>query len=360
MIFKHSKLLPFSLLCLILLSCNISKPHLDIPQIKLVKTYKFDSKTTQFPVEGLSGIDYDNSTQQYIAITDDKAEKAPARFYTFQLDKNFNINFIKETEFFDVNNQKFELGKVDGESIRYISQTKFIWSSEAGKIRPNVYIYDLNTKQNIELELPEDIYPSKDGITGARHNNFIEGIAVSPNKKYLLLSLEAPLIQDDELPTIVKGSKTRILVYNLKKLTLLKQFFYYLDPIPEESKASLPLQDNGISEIMFFNDQTLLVLERAGVHVGDFNFEFNNRLYVLNFAEVDLKKHGNNEFDKVIPYPKKLLLNFKSLIGTEQLNLEAMTLGPKINNKTSLLFMSDNNFNPLNTTTLMVFTVGQD
>ena len=94
MTFIHSKYIVFSLLCLILLSCNTRKASSDLPHIKLIKTNKFDSKITKFPFEGLSGIDYDNFTQQYIAITDDKAEKGPARFYTFQLDKYFNISFI--------------------------------------------------------------------------------------------------------------------------------------------------------------------------------------------------------------------------------------------------------------------------
>jgi len=365
MILIHSKYLLFILLSITLVSCNdqVSTPSLltvtlSAPHIQLIKTYEFDTKVTKHPFEGISGIDYDNSTQQYIAITDDKAEEGPARYYKFQLDKNFKISNIKEKELFDSSNQKFELKKVDAESIRYISPTKFIWASELGKDRPNVFIYDSVTGTNEELELPEEVYPSKDLKFGSRKNNFIEGIAISPNKKYLLLSLEAPLIQDDNLPSLTKGGKTRVLVYDLKTLSFLTQFFYYLDPISTKSTASPPLHDNGISEIMFINERTILVLERSGRHVGDFNFEFDNRVYSVNLEDIHLTKQQSAIPNKILQIEKKIFLDFSSIKGLEQPNLEAMTLGPKINDLTSLIFISDNNFNTLNKTKLLIFTLG--
>lgn len=365
MTLTHSKYLLFILLSITLISCNVQVSPLSsltvtisAPSIQLIKTYEFVAKITKHPFEGISGIDYDNATQQYIVITDDKAEKGPARFYKFQLDENFEVSSIEEKELFDPNNQKFAFEKVDAESIRYISKDKFIWSSELGEERPNVFIYDFDTETNTELELPKDIYPSKDQNVGSRKNKFIEGIAVSPDKKYLLLSVEAPLIQDDNLPSITTGSKTRILVYDLENLTFLNQFFYYLDPISAKSTVPPLLHDNGISEIMFINERTLLVLERSGRHVGDFNFEFDNRVYSVNLEATHLTKQQSGISNKILQIEKKLFLDFNSLKDFEQLNLEAMTLGPKTNDMASLIFMSDNNFNPLDKTTLLVFTLG--
>ena len=81
---------------------------------------------TQFAgteIGGLSGISYDSVTQNYYAISDDRSQVNPARFYT--LNANFNANSFSSVTFTGVTSMRQPDGStyptlgIDPEDIRF-------------------------------------------------------------------------------------------------------------------------------------------------------------------------------------------------------------------------------------------------
>src|SRR5262245_24964683 len=73
-------------------------------------------------VGGLSGIDFDPSTGHYVSISDDRSEKAPARFYDLDIDVSAaglkGLTVLDHVTLKDKNGQPFATRTVDSESIR--------------------------------------------------------------------------------------------------------------------------------------------------------------------------------------------------------------------------------------------------
>lgn len=91
----------------------------------------------EFGIEfgGISGIDFDAASGRYIAISDDRSEKGPDRFYELDIDishdglKGIGVN--KHVAFLNAEGAVFSKADVDPEAIR-ISPDGIYWSSEGG------------------------------------------------------------------------------------------------------------------------------------------------------------------------------------------------------------------------------------
>ena len=107
-----------------------------------------------------------------------------------------------------------------------------------------------------------------------------------------------------------------------------------------------------MSEILALSADTFFVLERA------FGFVSSIRLYkvTVDNSVSDVKSYPALKDKKYIPLKKELLLDFSTLGLKRVDNIERMTWGYPLNgNKRSLLFVSDNNFNNLQITQLLLF-----
>ena len=138
-------------------------------------------------VGGLSGIDFDPSTGRYIAISDDRSEKAPARFY--DLDINVDANGLKDVAVVDhvtlkdKDGQPFAIKKVDGESIR-LGKDGIYWTSEGdGKALLPPFVRVANRDGNFlrEFSLPDGFAPTADKSAGIRDNLAFEGNTLLPD-----------------------------------------------------------------------------------------------------------------------------------------------------------------------------------
>jgi hypothetical protein len=133
--------------------------------LEFLGSYTLDVKSFKdTPIGGLSGITYDRQNDQFYAISDDRSERAPARFYTLklQLDTTSAQPSLKQVTIQDVtllkdeNGQTFAPRTIDAEGIA-LSQTGSLFISSEGVVNQNVppFIgeFDLKTGQ-LRRKLP--------------------------------------------------------------------------------------------------------------------------------------------------------------------------------------------------------------
>lgn len=349
-----------------MVSCSSIVPYANdaLPRVELVAKINLSAPVNaEYPFGGISGLDYDPGSDEFLAVSDDRSERGPGRFYRFKLDSDLRITNLRTTVLRDSQGEIFAPGQVDAESIRYYPNDRIIWSSERGPKGPAIYVTDLNHKTTSRFELPNHVSPDPGRQKGARPNKFIEGITFTPDFRFVIFALEAPLSQDDEPPDIDRGAYTRLLVYRVDTAQLTAEYLYPLDPIPKAAEVEPKLHDNGVSEILAIDKERLLVLERSGRHIGNMDFDFDNRVYLaqtaeaVNIAGVDSAGVMINAGPKAVK--KRLLLSVGDFTGHNQENFEGMSFGPLIDGKSSLYLISDDNFHRNQQTQLLLFTLGK-
>ncbi len=324
-------------------------------------------------IGGLSGIDYDPVTNKWVMISDDRSDLAPARFYTGQLNfnsKNFNsVNLSDVTTFKQPdgtpypNRTQYSLenkGVVpDLESIRFDPKGHNIWYTSEGDRGLGLTPFIRQTKENGQY-LSSFQIPAQFTIGanhGFRNNLALEGSSFSPNGEFYFTSMEAPLYQDGNIPTVDAGGYSRITKYD-RQGHILAQYAYPVSAIPAkpgEGKSA----DNGVSEMLTINNHEMLMLERSGVQAADGSYSNYIRIY-----KIDTRHASNiNKIDSLLtgnfkPVSKELVLDLNTLHLPKLDNIEGMTWGPKLENgHDSLVLVSDNNFNPTQVTQFLAFDV---
>jgi len=312
-------------------------------------------------VGGLSGLDWDPAAGQWIALSDDRSEKAPARFYTLAIDYDAEavrgIAVTGVTLLRDEAGRTFAPKSVDPEAIRRDPATgRLYWSSEGAVkdgIDPSVNLAAPDGRLDRSLDLPRRFRVSEDNGGGPRDNLAFEGLALEPGAHRLWAAMENALVQDGPVATPTEGSPVRILTFDTATGAAGPERVYVTDPIP-----LAPIlgghADNGVSEILPAGDGTLLVLERAYA-VGRGN---SIRLYRADPALATDVSHLDSLLDgSWLAMRKTLLLDFGSL-GVALDNFEGMGWGPALaDGHRSLVVISDDNFSPLQATKVLVFEV---
>ena len=333
-----------------------------IPKITFLGEVNFPTglKFKNTEVGGLSGITYNGDKQIYYAISDDRSSKAAARFYTLEIDldrekiSEETVTFIDVTTLLNETGQPFPPLSIDSEGITFTQKSLFI-SSEGDRkrqIQPFIREFSLVGKQLQSLPIPEKFLIQPD--SGVINNRALENLTVTPSKKYLFTATENALIQDGTEANISTGSPCRILQYDLIKGEAKKEFLYITEPITSTSNNFGDFETNGLAEIIALDDTHLLSLERS------FSLDTGN---VIELFQVDLSNADsiqkinslNNQFTHISPVKKELLLDLSNLELILD-NIEGMTFGPKLaDGQRSLILVSDNNFNPLQSTQVLIF-----
>lgn len=298
---------------------------------------------------GISGLDYDPVENNYYAISDDRSEKAPARFYKLKLDIDSSgihgLDIIETKPLLDPHGQSFAIKDVDAESIRFNpkSQTLY-WSSEGDHSgRPSIREMKLDGRFVREFKLPEAYLPNNNKTRGTRNNLAFESLAISNDGKTLLAGTENALVQDGDIATLEHGSQSRIISFDLSSGHVTSEHVYETDPI--FAKATLPpfWNDNGLSEFVT-DGSDILTVERSYVHgVGN-----RISIYRASFDGADdVKGKDSLQDSAAIAMNKQLLLRLdEGTFGLDIDNIEAITFGPEINGAKTIVLASDNNFNP--------------
>lgn len=379
---KHlSSLFLYGILCWLLFSCNTLKKPVsnstdNFGSLKLLSVYDipFGFLYKQTTVGGLSGIDYDSTRNCYYLVCDDRSATNPARFYTAEIEIRNNkidtIRFINVQNFLQPNGEVYPNSKhdprntPDPESMRYDPVRKqFAWGNEGERIinendsilsNPSVRVVDVNGKFIDSFIMPGNMQMSV-FEKGPRQNSVFEGMSYANNFKSLFINVEEPLLEDGPRADVTeKNAYIRILKFNCDSRKNIAQFAYKLDPIPYPAKPPGAYKINGVPDILAIDDEKLLVIERS--------FSSGRLACVVKLFLADLSAatdvssieslKANTGFKTV---RKQLLMNMEDL-GIYIDNIEGLTFGPNLpNGHRTILFVADNNFNPLERSQVLLF-----
>ncbi|WP_016951379.1 esterase-like activity of phytase family protein [Anabaena sp. PCC 7108] len=315
-------------------------------------------------VGGLSGITYDDKTDLYYAISDDRGEKAPPRFYTLKIDlsqgkltKNGVIP-VAVTTLLNANNQPFTKGITDTEGIALTKKSTVFIASEGDVqqlINPFIQEFSLASGQlKTTLPIPDKFLPDPRGKKGVRNNLAFESLTITPDENSLFTASENALIQDGEAAKSGSGTPCRILQYNLLTNQPEKEFLYPTEPVTPVFNLTGRFA-SGLPDLLALDNQGhLLTIERSFTGLG-----FAIFLFQVSLDNADDIHNINSmvavDTPLVQPVTKKLLLDLQTLDVALD-NIEGLTLGAKLpDGEPSLILISDNNFNGLQTTQILAF-----
>ncbi|MEH2194562.1 MAG: phytase [Nostoc sp.] len=344
----------------------------------------------QIPLGGLSGVAYDAVNNSYYAISDDRSQVAPARFYTFNTVDG--VTFTNVTTLKDTNGNFFATNSLDPEGIALTNNGTVFISSEgevnlsAGRVsNPFIKEFSLTTGQEVRsLLVPSKFLPvvadtNHDGIvntgdtqiSGVYNNLAFESLTITPDQKTLFTATENALSQDGLKASLTSGSPSRILQYNLVTGQPEKEYLYITDAIPEAPNPSTGSADNGLADLLAIDNRgTFLALERSFAQgVGN-----TIKIYEVSLqgaTDISFYDSLNNlsaeQLAAIKPAQKRLLLNLNDLnlptdanhpiTGVD--NIEGLAFGPKLaDGRQSIVLVSDNNFSTTQYT--QILTLGAD
>lgn len=304
-------------------------------------------------VGGLSGLTWDESRGVYYALSDDRSQLAPARYYTVSIDvgdgslDDGDVVFQSQTTLLDGAGQPYAALSLDPEGIA-LSRSDTLYVSSEGDTAvlqaPFVNEYTLDGQLVDELLVPPWYLPTSDGSAGLRQNAAFESLTVSPNGRRLTTATESALFQDGPAADLDTGSPSRLLVYSAVTERPIAEYVYENEPVTDEPIPPDAFRVNGLVELLALDDRgAYLALERSfSVGVGN-----NVRLYHISTRGADnVKRLFSLEGIDVTPVRKQLVLDLTDL-GITLDNLEGMALAPPLaDGRTPLIIVSDNNFNP--------------
>ncbi len=325
-------------------------------------------------VGGLSAITYDRNRDRFYVLSDDRSNRAAARFYTVKM--NFkpkadpegiaidNLKFEGVTFLKDEQRNTYKPGTIDSEGIALSPRGTVFISSEGDttkNIKPFIGEFDLETGQKkINVPIPQRYLwdEDKQNLKGVQENLAFESLTIATSGLLaddpfrLFTATESALAQDRELEVEAETKdKIRFLHYVINPFgnpVLVAEHLYLLEP------ASIETISNGLSELVALDtDGYFLSLERTlsftGAGAKIFQTIIGNASDTSNIASL------KGELNQVISLKKQLLFDFQQL-GIYLDNIEGMTLGPRLpDGSQSLILVSDDNFNEEQVTQFWLF-----
>lgn len=317
---------------------------------------------------GLSGIDYDPIQGEYLLISDDRSDLAPARCYTARWPQP-QLAQPEPTGVVQLQrpgggpwpNRRHALDGLpvpDPEALRLRPTTNtLLWSSEGDVARgfgPALYESARDGRFLREFPMPAMFQPDPAQRRGPRDNLSFEGVTLTPDGSFAWLAMENALIQDGPEPAVgAPGGPCRFTRIDLQTGQADRQVAYVPDAIPLRPLVPGTYADNGVSEILMLDADRMLVLERAYA-TGTGNslrlYEIDTRA-ASDVLAVDALAPGNHR-----PAAKTLVADFATLGLSRLDNTEGMCWGPPLpDGQRVLVVVSDDNFNPLQVTQFAAF-----
>lgn len=298
---------------------------------------------------GISGLERDPASGRYLALSDDRAETGPVRLYEIDLGIDARgiakLEVLRTLELTDEQGKAFPRDAVDPEAIRLAPNGNLVWSSERDQQgRPALFEADRQGRALRRFALPDYYMPDAGKTRGVVNNLGHEGLAFSPDGRWLYALLENALAQDGPVANREDGSLARLLVLDFASGKPVAEYAYRTEPVRLASARNPPVEENGVSEILMMPDGGLIVVERtfalgAGNMIHLFRVRPEGGTNVLGRASL-------KEGEPVIPLAKEPLLTLREGdFGLDLDNIEALALGPMLDGRQTLVFASDNNFN---------------
>lgn len=316
-------------------------------------------------VGGLSAITYDREQNCYYALSDDRSDRAPARFYTLKLEIEQgdngiaidNVTIDKVTFLKDENGNEYAAGAIDPEGIALSPRRTLLIASEGNtsqNVAPFIGEFDLQTGQKVlDLPIPQRYLTEGENTKGIRDNLAFESLTVTQTGLLkddpfrLFTATESALTQD---LSEAESPRIRFLHYTINSVgnpVLLAEHLYLLEPAPVE------VISNGLTELLALTKEGyFLSLERTfgltGAGAKIFQVVVGNATDTSGFNNL-------KQIAGIQPLKKKLILDLQDL-DIDLDNLEGMTVGSRLpDGSRSLILISDNNFNEQQVNQLLLF-----
>lgn len=315
-------------------------------------------------VGGLSGIDYDRATDTYYAISDDRSQNNPARFYTLAIDlsdgslDDGDVTFESVVTMLDTNGQPFPVLGVDPESIRFDrKRNSLFWTSEGDAnalVRPFVREMALDGSFVRALTIPVKYTPASDKSSGIRNNLAFESLTLTPSGSRIWTATENALVQDGPASSVTDATPCRFLQLDVESGEPTREYVYVAELVADVPVPPTQFATNGLVEIIYIGNETFLTMERSfSTGVGN----------VIKLYLADASRATNvKRFDSLVgksyrPVTKTLLANLADF-GIIPDNVEGITVGPKLaDGRQTLILVADNNFSTTQVTQFIAFAV---
>ena len=320
-------------------------------------------------VGGLSGIAYDRRRGVYYALSDDRSQRGPSRFYTLEIDlsdgslDDGDVEVVDVTPLTDGRGDTFEPQAIDPEGITLVRRRLFVSTEGDARadppIAPFVDGFRRSGRRRLSLPVPGRFAPDAGGTRGVRFNEGFESLTSTPSGRALYAATETSLTQDGPSTDVGQPSLARILRFDLRGRRPREEHVYVVEPVAEPPDPLDAFRVNGLVELLALDDAgTFLALERS-FSVGRGN---TVRLYEISTAGATDVSGEETLFPggerlPLEPVSKRLLLDFADL-GLVPDNLEALAFGPPLaGGRLPLIVVSDNNFNPAQETQFVLLAV---
>ena len=226
------------------------------------------------------------------------------------------------------------------------------------------------------LPVPDKYVPEAEGpqTKGIVNNLAFESVSVSPDGSRVFTAAEAALVQDGTPPSVGKGCPARILEIGIGEDTadLVREYIYPVEPLTVPDGFEPAAGENGLVELLALSNTELLALERNFVRGG--TREAPQRRNVIRIFRVSLQ--GATDVAEIfslagatglVPVEKELIIDFDEITPglspeyPELDNFEGLSWGPILaDGSPSLIVVSDNNFNPWQRTSFLLFRIRTD
>ena len=255
----------------------------------------------------------------------------------------------------------FEDGAIDPEAIRLGAGGAIFWAQEGGASGvPSVGVMGRDGRQIAEFAIPP--YYARQGepkaeTAGVRDNYGFEALALGANGE-VVVGVEQALAQDGPAADVGRGSLARVLVLSVDEGRAIAEYVYPIDPVPVAPVPENAFRTNGLVELLARPEGGFYALERAfvagrGGFVSIYKTSFDGASNVLGAQSL--------EGLKPTLMRKELLLKIVDGKDVPKVdNLEAMSFGPEIGGKRSLVLVSDDNFSKRGQVTqILLFTINE-
>jgi hypothetical protein len=333
----------------------------------------FMSAPDRGPFDGLTDVPYLDRIQ-FLYMSVDTAKPFP-NIKTVLLDTRFLKNesgehFVGASDGFSTSNPLATL-RLDPEGIRVGPGGTFFLSDEYGP-----YLFEFDRQGHIErrLAVPSRLLianSSEDAneelllnLSGRQANRGMEGLAITPDGRYLVGLMQNALIQDAGLNGLDRlGVCNRLVKIDLAT-DRTQEYVYVLEAIN---------RGQGANELLAINDHEFLVLDRDNrsyLKPGDPQLPTRKKIYKIDLdgatdvsgvarlppSGADLAARG------ITPVTKTLYLDLLAdefgLKNTIPEKIEGLAWGPDLPDGRHVLYvMSDNDLNPLLDTQIYAFAV---
>lgn len=320
-----------------------------VAELRLPSDTNFDG----IPFGGISGL-FPLGDGRYVALSDDRSEKGNARFYEIAVGVDdsgaLDVEILKQTTILTEEGTPYLTKTVDPEGIVFDAESgSYLWVSEVDLYKnPTMQVMTTGGEFVSRYDLPAGYFSTEEG-TGDVDAASLESIAITPDGKTLYIATENGLQQDGPRATSTEATPVRIVQMDKSTGEIEGEYLYTVDPVGTVAiDQDQPFSDNGLAELYSLGDGRLIAVERNGWHVGNFEFHFAIKAYLVDLAGAtniqDIPSLKEAEVSRIQPARKTLLSDFSQL-GLESVdNIEAMAAGPLVDGEPTMLFVSDNNF----------------